>query len=171
MRWISVRGTNHLLISFSLAGKFTAYLTNCFFFLQCDSELLVLLHIQPVGTPQLADYILSDFFLRCCYVCADASSYEVKTAASVPTGMLCSGRWRSELMLKPAMTPVHTNTHMYLAIAVYHKLEATLDGLYIFKNAFMVTTVDKKKWALAWSSPVAAGKKTPKTVKKFSPGL
>lgn len=32
-------------------------------------------------------------------------SYEVKTAASVPTGMLCSGRCRSELMLKPAMTP------------------------------------------------------------------
>lgn len=48
-------------------------------------------------------------------LCVKVLSYEVKTAASVPTGMLCSGRWRSELMLKPAMTPEQTNkqTHIY----------------------------------------------------------
>lgn len=38
-------------------------------------------------------------------------TYDVKTAASVPTGMLFSGRWRSELMLKPAITPINTHTH------------------------------------------------------------
>lgn len=46
-------------------------------------------------------------------LCVEVLSYEVKTAASVPTGMLCSGRWRSELMLKPAMTPARTNKHTY----------------------------------------------------------
>lgn len=36
-------------------------------------------------------------------------TYEVQTAARVPTGMLCSGLWRSELMLNPAITPIHTH--------------------------------------------------------------
>lgn len=40
-------------------------------------------------------------------------TYEVQTAARVPTGMLCSGLWRSELMLNPAITPTHTQTESY----------------------------------------------------------
>jgi len=38
------------------------------------------------------------------------NTYEMQTAARVPTGMLCSGLWRSELMLNPAITPTHTHT-------------------------------------------------------------
>lgn len=54
------------------------------------------------------------FVYQTFFICVCMGTYDVKTAASVPTGMLFSGRWRSELMLKPAITPTHTHTpNMY----------------------------------------------------------